>query len=259
MDTQKFTSKLQRAYHSMIDMVNVLVDVEYKSVDEAIEIAEEKLSEWEDLSSHEIEKISAEIKQDLKTLVETLSEAKQAYAEQLALDTLYLKERSLDKLAKIADKTTLELAEFKRDLKEQVQVVTDDQYEHNHHQHQQWESEHAMWLDDIAIWQKEHQQIREILYAIHEGIYEHGMTIGKHAEMIRAHQQEEYQHEAFMAATEQGKKTDNQQDAEYQCRHKKMQDTHEEQTRLHQKIKQHHKDIMVLVKKLHQQTILNDE
>jgi hypothetical protein len=253
MDTHDFTDKLQRAYHSMVDMINISVEVEEKSVDEAFDIAKEKMSQWEELTSHEVEKISTEIKLDLTSLVETLAEAKHAYGEQLSLDTLYLKERSLEKLTQIADKTTLELAEFKRNLEEKVQVATEEQSEHDHHQHQQWDSEHAMWLDDIAMWQKEHEKMQDTLYAIQDRIQQHGMAIDKHAEKIRAHQVEEHRHEVVMAAAEQDKNITDKQLTESQHSHERMKGTHNKQAKLHQKIKQHHKDVMVLLTKLHKQ------
>jgi len=253
MDTRDFTDKLQRAYHSMVDMINISVEVEEKGIDEAFDVAKEKLSQWEELTSHEVEKISTEVKLDLVSLVETLTEAKHAYGEQLALDTLYMKERSLEKLAQIADRTTIDLAEFKRDLEQKVQVATEEQCEQDHHQHQQWDSEHAMWLDDIAMWEKEHQKMQDTLSAFQDGLHQHGKAIEKHVKAIRTHQAEEHQHEIAMAATEKDRNITDQNLTESQHSHGKMRKTHNKQAKLHHKIKQHHKDVMVLMVKLHKQ------
>lgn len=255
MDTQDITSKLQRAYHSMVDILNDLVEKEGKSLKEAVGVAQQKLSGWEELTREEVEKVSAEVKQDLSSLDESLHKARQSFRDQLVLDTRYLKETSLDKLNQIADKATLELAQFREDLREKSEDVTEDKHETEHHQHQQWDSEHAMWLDDIAVWEREYKEAGEKLLVIQDGIRQHGVALQEHAQTIHAHQARDHEHETVMAAVErdQSNETAAGGDTSREEAHKQMQHVHEKHANFHQEIKQQHKETMVLIDKLYKQ------
>jgi DNA-binding MarR family transcriptional regulator len=141
MDTEEITKKLQRAYHSMVDVLDDLIEKgliekEGKSLKEAVELAQLKLSDWKELTREEVEKVSTEVKQDLSSLGKTLYEARQVIREKLALDAEYLKETSLEKLNRIADKASLELAQFREDLCEKTEENKDDEHETAHREHQ---------------------------------------------------------------------------------------------------------------------------
>ncbi len=121
MNPGELKNKLQKAYQSMVDTVEVLVKKEGKTLREAFENAEEKLSEWEELSKEEINDISTEVKNDLQAIGETFEGAKQAYKRQLKMDTTYVTDSILDKLSEIADTPTAQFLLFKEQLEEQTQ------------------------------------------------------------------------------------------------------------------------------------------
>lgn len=260
MDTEDITKKLQRAYHSMVDVLDDLtekdlIEQEGKSLKEAVELAQLKLSDWKELTREEVEKVSTEVKQDLSSLGETLYEARQVIREKLALDAEYLKETSLDKLNQIADKAALELAQFREDLREKVEDVTEDEYETEHHEHQQWDSEHAMWLDDIAVWEKEHQEAEEKLLVIKDRIHQQGVALQEHAQTIRAHQARDHEHETVLADAERDLSNESATDKEAASEktHEQIRHVHENHASFHQKIKQQHKEAMVLINQLYKQ------
>jgi SHS2 domain-containing protein len=137
MKSDDLKSKLQKAYQSMVDTIDVLVKKEGKTLREALENAEEKLSEWEELTKEEVHEISTEVKNDLQSIGETLEGAKQAYKKQLKMDTTYVTDSILEKLSQIADTPTAQFLLFKEQLEEQAQQAVTDEHnnEHNDHPH----------------------------------------------------------------------------------------------------------------------------
>ena len=253
MDTRNITNKMQRAYQSMVDSLEELVDIEGKNLKEALELAQQRLTEWGELSREEVVKVSNEVKQDLGSLGKTLREARQSFRDNLAQDAEYLKETSLDKLDKIADKTMVELAEFMEVLNTKVKEAVENKHEIEHHAHQKWDREHAMWLDDITLWHKEHQQAEEKLLTIQDSIRQQSEALQEHAQTIRAHQAREHEHEVTMADVEQNmnNKKAIEHDTVSEQAHEQLQHVHENQAKLHQEIKQKHKKTIVLVEKLY--------
>jgi gas vesicle protein len=65
MKAQELNEKMKNAYQNMVEVIETLVDTEGKTLKEAVEIAEEKLSDWQELSREESQKISAEVQSDL--------------------------------------------------------------------------------------------------------------------------------------------------------------------------------------------------
>ena len=57
MDTKNVQEKLQKAYHSMLEHIEELVDKDKKPLKEAFQEAEEKLSEWRELSREKVNHI----------------------------------------------------------------------------------------------------------------------------------------------------------------------------------------------------------
>ena len=116
----------------------------------------------------------------------------------------------------------------------------DDQKQHE--QLKQWESEHEMWLIDIAMWQKEHQSSEEKLLAIQNGIRQRGTDLQGHTQTIHAHQRHDHHRETIMTEAE---------DAISELTHQKMEKTHETQAKIHQDTKQQHREVIVLIDKLY--------
>ena len=255
MDTQDITDKLKRAYHSMVVTLDDLIEKEDKSLKEALDIAKNKLSEWNELSHDEVEKISDEIKKDLNSFNKGIKGARHSFRESLALDARFLEEATLDKLNKIANKTTFEILEFGKNLKKAAENATEEHHEQEHHQHQQWDSDHEMWLLDVTMWQKEHQQAEEKLLAIQEAIRKEAISLQEHSQTIRAHQHIDHQHETSMASVEKDQTSEvaEQKDEANEQVHEQMKHIHENQAKLHQDFKQHHRGVMVLIDKLYSQ------
>ncbi|MEH6456536.1 MAG: hypothetical protein V7749_09455 [Cocleimonas sp.] len=253
MDTQDITDKLKRAYMSMVVTLDDLIEKEDKSLREALGIARQKLSEWNELSHEEVEKISEEIQKDLISFNEGLKGARHSFRETLALDARYLEDSTLDTLSQIANKTTLEIIQFNQNLKESAEEATEERHEQEHHQHHQWDSEHEMWLLDIAMWQKEHQQAEVKLLAIQDAIRGQAILLQEHSQTIRAHQHIDHQHETTMASVEKDQTNEiaEQNDEANQQTHEQMQLTHDNQAQLHEEIKFHHRGVMVLIDKVY--------
>jgi len=103
MNNQELINKMKSAYQHMVETIETLIDMEGKTLQEAVEIAEEKLSNWQELTKEEAQKISSEVKSDLQSIGETLNGAKDAYKEQFKIDAAYLTESLWEKLSKAAD------------------------------------------------------------------------------------------------------------------------------------------------------------
>lgn len=253
MKNQDTVNKLQRAYHSMVENLEHLIKEEGKTFREGVEIAEQKLSEWEELSTEEVSKIRDEVLKDLETIGEVAESIRKTTIEKLELDELYLKDVVLEKLFQVANQSTADIIEFRENLKKQAEEATEQLHEDEHHEHQQMDSEHAAWLLDIAMWQKEHLAAEEKLLAIQNRIRQHGVALQEHAQTIRAHQQEEKQHEASMSAVEKDMSNENAEEKNVanEDAHATMEHVHENQARLHEDIKKDHREAMVLIEKLY--------
>ncbi len=250
-------NKLQRAYERMVDMVADLVDVEGKTLKEALEVARHKLSEWESLTREEVDKIADEVAKDVRSFSQALTEVRDAVQEKLAIDSIYVTESVLKMLSKIADRTTVELASFTEELKARARASTEEAHEQAHREHRQFESEHALWLDEIEIWQREHEQAESRLMAIQEAIRQHGEALQAHAQAIRAHQARDHEHEVDMAQYE--RDPDNEQvsekDLDDDLMHHEMTQEHRKQAQWHQQLKQHHHEVMALIEKLYKKSV----
>ncbi len=144
MSNDNLQEKLQRAYHSMLENVEDFIEKEGKDIREAFYKAEDKLGEWEQLSKDEVKKVSDEVKRDLTALSDTLVGAKTAFREQIEFDKRYLAEATWNKLMSIADKSTVQLIQLKASLAENVREITQEEHTGKHHEHQRWDSEHAI-------------------------------------------------------------------------------------------------------------------
>lgn len=253
METKNIERKLEHAYHNMVESLEHLVMNEGKTLKEGLQIAEQKLFEWEELSNEEVTKIKGEVINDLAKMGEVAESIRKSFHEKLELDELYLKDVLLDKLSKIANQSTFDIIEFRETLKKQAEEASEQLHEDEHHDHQQMESEHALWLNEITLWQKEHQEAEEKLLAILDTVRENAVALQEHAQTIRAHQLTAHQHEATMALVEKDQTSEiaEEKNETNEQAHERMAYTHKNQARLHQKIKEHHRQAMVLIEKLY--------
>jgi len=141
MEPKIVQEKLQKAYKSMLEHVEELVDKDKKPLKEAFEEAEEKLSEWRELSREEISHISEELKSNLSDVGEASHKLNESLKETLSFDANYLASSVWNKLSKVADQTIVELSELGESLRKHT--VTDAS---NYSDQQQ------VWLKDAELW-----------------------------------------------------------------------------------------------------------
>lgn len=252
MAQESLQEKLQKGYQAMLETIEALVEKEGKSIRDAVYSAEEKISEWEELSKDEVGKISDEIKQDLKELGETMYGAKQAFREQARMDARYLAESTWNKLSEIADKGTLQLIQFKEALEENVREITEEQHYDEHGEHQQWRSEHALWTDEISLWQKELEEAQYKIEGIQQAINKVGLSLVEHQQAIMAHEAVASEHERAMADAVKAPDSEivSAKDDQHHDKHKQERQEHELHARFHARAKEHHRRLMSLVNQL---------
>lgn len=261
MDAKDLEKKLQRGYAEMVKNIGEFVEQEGKSLKEAVEAAEDKLSEWEELTREEVTKISSEVRNDLSHFGETWNEAKAYFQERLSLDAEYLKSSIWDQLSGIANKATLDFIEFQKDLQERVDTIVEDFHQDEHKQHKKWHSEHALWLDEVALWQKENKQAEEMLIAIQDAVRDRAVLLPQHEQAIRLHEEVDHKHEKTLAGTESDpssevKREENTPEDED---HVEMQELHKEQYDLHMRLKKEQREMMVLINRLNKLLLSKDE
>jgi hypothetical protein len=257
MEAQELNKKMKRAYENMVDTIESLVDKEGKTLKEAVEIAEKKLSDWQELTKEESQKIIDEVKSDLKSIGETLNGAKEAYKEQFKLDAAYLTESIWEKLSKAADVGTEEFLAFTESLKERVQEIRMDDHASEHKEHLRWSSDHGFWLDEIELWKKDHQRALEKLQAIEARIKKHNDLLEEHAQAIRAHEALDHEHEEVMAANELDptSKIVEAKDDKESIIHNQERQEHAKHAALHDSLKKDHRKMMALINHLYEQVV----
>ncbi len=257
MKTPELNEKMKRAYENMVETIETLVDKEGKTLKEAVEIAEEKLSNWQELTKEESQKIITEVKSDLKSIGETLNGAKEAYKEQFKLDAAYLTESIWEKLSKAADVGTEEFLAFTENLKETVDELRLEDHEREHKDHLRWSSDHEFWLDEIELWKKDHQRALEKLQAIEENIKKHTDLLEEHAQAIRAHEELDHQHEEVIAANELDPTSEviEVKDEKEAKIHNQEKEEHAKHAALHDTLKKGHRKTMALINHLYEQVV----
>ena len=147
MDTKAVQKTLEKAYQSMLSHIEKLVDQDKKPLKEAFKEAEEKLSEWRELSREEIEHISTEIKLNLSDVGEASHQLNQSLKDNLSLDATYLADTIWSSLSKVADKTRVELTEFNKELREHMSTDAANQSE-----------QQQRWFNDVMQWQGDYER-----------------------------------------------------------------------------------------------------
>ncbi len=186
MDTKEVQEKLQKAYQSMLEHVEELVDKEKKPLKQAITEAEEKLSEWRELTREEVEHISEELKSNLAEMGEVTHKLNQSIKQTLSFDASYLADSIWSKLSKLADHTALELSEFNEELKQHMSGDAESYSE----QQQNWFSDAMQWQGDYEAALKKLDQVRaEVRKQIRE--------TAKYSKAILNEKTDQAQHDLF--------------------------------------------------------------
>ena len=144
MDTKMVQEKLQKAYHSMLDHVEELVEKDKKPLKQAFLEAEEKLSEWRELSREEVDHISEELKSNLSDVGDATNQLNESLKKTLSFDASYLAGSIWNRLSKVADQTFVELSELKDDLRKHMSTNATTHTE----QQQQWFTDAMQWQGD---------------------------------------------------------------------------------------------------------------
>lgn len=257
MKTKELSEKMKNAYQNMVETIEVLIEKEGKTLKEAVEIAEEKQSNWIELTKEEAQKISAEVKRDLQSIGETFNGAKEAYKEQFKIDAEYLTESIWDKLSKVADVGTEEFLAFTADLKKRVNDIRSDEHLDEHKDHVQWSSDHEFWLDEIEIWRKDHQLALTKLKEIEQKIKKNADALEEHAQAIKVHEKLDHEHEEVLRESEvdptsQVFESDENKESTF---HQRERAEHIEHAKLHQSIKTDHRKIMASLNHLYKQVV----
>ena len=156
MDTKEVQKKLQDAYHSMLEHVEELVDKDKLPLKDAFTKAEEKLSEWKELSREEVDHISQELKENLSDVGEVSHRLNESLKETLSFDTAYVANNLWDKLSKVADKTVVELTELGNTLKANMRTDAANYSE----QQEAWFNDAMKWQGDYETALKQLDKIR---------------------------------------------------------------------------------------------------
>ena len=156
MDTKDVQEKLQKAYNSMLENVEELVDKDKKPIKEAFAEAEEKLSEWRELTREEVDHISEELKSNLSEMGEVTHRLNQSIKQTLSFDASYLADSIWNRLSKLADHTAVELSEFSEDLRQHMATDASTYSE----QQQNWFNDAMQWQGDYEIALKRLDKVR---------------------------------------------------------------------------------------------------
>jgi len=255
MDTKEINDIMQRGYHTMIDSIESLIKKEGKSLKQALEVTEEKLEEWEDLSVDQYKRIRDEVRYDLHSLGNKIDDAKTSFKYRLEMDTQFMKKSVIDKLSSIADKTTNELIELKDSLFDKEETHSnDEEIQAEHHDHTRWRDDHSFWMTEIAMWRKETNDIEAKLLAIHDAVNKQGISLQDHVKNIRIHDEAVNDHEVKLASLEKTLQNDTEESSEDQLAHKRMSKSHKDHALLHQQFKNKHREIAILVERLYDLT-----
>lgn len=244
MNLDDLQKKLERGYHSMLTQIEELVSKEGKSVKEAVEHAEQKISDWEELSKEEVTKIRDEVERDLGSLGEELNHAKEVFKNQANLDARYLAASAWDKLSQIADKSTLQLIQFKEALQDQVQEAVGTTHQNADRDYRRWHREHELWVEEMELWKNQHNEAITKLQAIQQSNARHAEALAEHAQTTLAHQTKGQEN-----ITE-GSPNDVLDDAEQQ-QHAEEDRLHADHAKSHADIKSHHQKMMGLIDRLY--------
>ena len=253
MSKENTNDKTEKAYQSMLNSVEELVAKEGKNIKEAINIAEQKLSEWGELGREEVTTVREEVERDLGSIGETMEEAKKSFRQKWEMDAKYLSDATWNTLSSIADNTALALMDFREELQEKMQEATKDLHQREHKDHREWHSDHAMWSDDLTIWQKEQSQSEQYLAEAQEAINNHSAQLKEHARTIQTHKYIDSVHEKNISRAEQNPDNHNLKDIDdtNEASYEAMKESHEEEAAKHLQIKQNHREITLQMEKLH--------
>jgi len=184
MDTKDVQEKLQKAYNSMLDNIEELVDKDKKPLKQAFLEAEEKLSEWRELSREEIDHISEELKSNLSEMGDVSNRLNQSIKQTLSFDASYLAESIWNRLSKLADHTVVELSEFSEDLRQHM--ATDAST---------YSDQQQIWFNDAMQWQGDYESALKKLDEARAEVRKQIRETAKYSKAIISDKTDQEQHD----------------------------------------------------------------
>jgi hypothetical protein len=255
MSTKQRIEELQASYQSLVDSVENFVVKEGKTLQEAFHAAEEKLDEAKGASKDKIQQASKELKSNLRLLAEAVEGASEAYKEQIKFDLAYVNSSIWSKVQSIANSNTVELIEFTNSLKESAQDATTDEHIAAHQEHNQWDSDHGLWLAELKSWEKGQEQGLTKLAQIEKILKRQSSSLREHAQRVQALARVGYEHEKVMTNAEKDpssqvfKEAD---DKEIEV-HRQQREDHAQQAELHHQLKINHFKTMAMINMLYKE------
>ena len=105
--------RLVNAYERMLEHVDSMLDTAEKNtlptIRKSIDAAREKMVELNELTREEAEKVATYLERDMKDAAHFLSETGDEFREWFKFDVQLIEARMMEMLAKVADRTRLEL------------------------------------------------------------------------------------------------------------------------------------------------------
>jgi len=184
MDSIELQDKLQKAYKSMLEHVEELVEKEKKPLKEAFIEAEEKISEWSELSREEVDKVSDELKNNLSEWGDASNRLNESLKETFAFDKVYLVENIWNSLSKVADKTIVDFNEFTEDL--QKHMATDAS---------QYSEQQQIWFNDAMQWQGDYEKALKQLDELRAGVRKQITKTNRYSKNVSKEQSNQEEHD----------------------------------------------------------------
>jgi hypothetical protein len=128
MSEQKLEKKLIAAYDKMIERVILALDDAEQQVlpplSKVVDNAKQRAIDLKELTRDEADKLSNYVNRDLSSLTEHLSETGQDFKTWFDFDLQLVQDRVLDAFAKVADRTSIQLANLASQAKHSLEYHT---------------------------------------------------------------------------------------------------------------------------------------
>ena len=120
MESESMKERLQNAYRDFLSYVEEFYDKEKQDIGEAIEHARTRMHEVEELTAEEVEEVTSNFVEHMSDIGEQLGELREGVRDAVQLDTMYITSGILERLVKVADKTTVGLIELNEELAKRI-------------------------------------------------------------------------------------------------------------------------------------------
>ena len=120
MGSDNVKERLQQAFQSFLENVEEFYDKEKEDIGEAVAHARERLNEIEDLTAEEAEEVSRHFVEHMSDIGDQMGELREGVRDAVQLDTMYITSGILERLIKVADKTTVGLRELNEEMARRI-------------------------------------------------------------------------------------------------------------------------------------------